>query len=48
MVTPEEVLEAINAALPHFHNKANGHQARQLCQFVVDCEILFLGCSRTE
>ena len=23
-VTPEEVLEAINAALPHFHNKANG------------------------
>lgn len=23
-VTPEEVLEAINTALPHFHNKANG------------------------
>ena len=23
-VTPEEVLEAINQALPHFHNKANG------------------------
>lgn len=24
-VTPEEVLEAINAALPHFHSKAHGH-----------------------
>jgi transposase InsO family protein len=24
-VTPEEVLEAINAALPHFHQKGNGH-----------------------
>jgi transposase InsO family protein len=23
-VTPEQVLEAINTALPHFHNKANG------------------------
>jgi putative transposase len=23
-ITPEEVLEAINTALPHFHNKANG------------------------
>ena len=27
-VTPEEVLEAINAALPHFHNKANGRHEK--------------------
>ena len=27
-VTPEEVLEAINTALPHFHNKANGRHEK--------------------
>jgi putative transposase len=27
-ITPEEVLEAINSALPHFHNKANGRYER--------------------
>ncbi len=27
-VTPEEVLEAINTALPHFYNKANGRHER--------------------
>ena len=27
-VTPEEVLDAINSALPHFHNKANGRHEK--------------------
>ena len=27
-VTPEQVLEAINTALPHFHNKANGRHEK--------------------